>query len=116
MILTPDQRLAMEASFNTQQNSTNVKRAVTRISSELWPNGRVPYVIDTSLGKQSAVRIWRRAQQPFQCNNCMLYTSPGPRARASIGRAIQQYRQNSCVRFVPRVSEANYVEFFRGTG
>ena len=57
MILTPDQRLAMEASFNTQQNSTDVKRAVTRISSELWPNGRVPYVIDTSLGKQSAVRI-----------------------------------------------------------
>lgn len=54
----------MEASFDTQHNSTDVRRAVYRLSSKFWPNARVPYVIDTSLGKCSAHLEARAAMIP----------------------------------------------------
>lgn len=112
IILTPDQQLAMETSFDTQHSSTNVRRAVYRLSSKFWPNGRVPYVIDTSLGKCSAHLEARAAMIPE--HTCPPHA--GPRARVSIAQAIQTYKRTSCVRFVQRTDETDYVEFFKGRG
>ena len=39
ILLTPEQKAAMK---DVQ------KRAVVRVSSNLWPNGVIPYVMDTS--------------------------------------------------------------------
>lgn len=40
-----------EAVADEKAHNVN-RRAVTRISTNLWPNGLVPYVLDTSLSKQ----------------------------------------------------------------
>lgn len=40
-----------EAAADEKAHNVN-RRAVTRIDTNLWPNGVVPYVLDSSLSKQ----------------------------------------------------------------
>ncbi|XP_003743915.1 astacin-like metalloprotease toxin 5 [Galendromus occidentalis] len=55
----------------------------------LWPNGRIPYVIDYSLQSLSSM----------------------------IQSAMQQYHQKTCIRFVPYDgTQRNYVKIFNGQG
>jgi len=54
IILTPAQKaMIIEETSNPQQSSTDVRRrrAVQRNQSILWHNGKVPYVLDSSLSK-----------------------------------------------------------------
>lgn len=54
IILTPEQKaMIIEETSNPQQSSTDVRRrrAVQRSQSILWHNGKVPYVLDSSLSK-----------------------------------------------------------------
>lgn len=54
IILTPKQKaMIIEETSNPQQSSTDVRRrrAVQRNQSILWHNGKVPYVLDSSLSK-----------------------------------------------------------------
>lgn len=54
-----------------------------------WPNARVPYYIERSIGS---------------------------RGRAAIAAAIADYHKHTCIRFVKRRSERNYISFYRGSG
>lgn len=54
-----------------------------------WPGGKVPYVIERSIGAQG-VRV--------------------------INAAIQQYHQHTCLRFHKRTNERSYISFWRGSG
>ena len=40
----------------------------------------------------------------------------GTRARDAILAAVDDYRRLSCVNFIPRTNERDYVRFFRGNG
>ncbi|GFY69515.1 zinc metalloproteinase nas-15 [Trichonephila inaurata madagascariensis] len=53
-----------------------------------WPNARVPYVIDYSLGGYSGL----------------------------MNQAFQAYASSTCVRFVPRTNERDYIYIFPGQG
>ncbi|KAF8793935.1 astacin-like metalloprotease toxin 5 [Argiope bruennichi] len=53
-----------------------------------WPNAEVPYVIDSSLAKY----------------------------QGAILEAIEDYHNHTCVRFVPRTNEKDYVKIFYGKG
>ncbi|XP_021002970.2 astacin-like metalloprotease toxin 5 [Parasteatoda tepidariorum] len=53
-----------------------------------WPNARVPYVIDSSLSNAQNV----------------------------INQGFNDYHRNTCVRFVPRSNEQNYIKIFSGQG
>ncbi|XP_015916704.2 astacin-like metalloprotease toxin 5 [Parasteatoda tepidariorum] len=55
-----------------------------------WPNAVVPYVVDDSLSQIDA-------QEP-------------------INKAIADYHANTCVRFVKRTNENNYIKLFYGKG
>ncbi|XP_035206375.1 astacin-like metalloprotease toxin 5 [Stegodyphus dumicola] len=55
-----------------------------------WPNGIVPYVIDASLSSERNTKL--------------------------IKKAMKHYHDNTCVRFVPRREEKDYVRFFSGRG
>lgn len=37
-------------------------------------------------------------------------------AKTAINDAIDTYRTQTCIEFIPRTNEADYVRFFRGSG
>ncbi|XP_015919212.1 astacin-like metalloprotease toxin 5 [Parasteatoda tepidariorum] len=53
-----------------------------------WPGAKVPYFIDDAISR---------------------YTK-------QIQKAMENYHDNTCVRFVPRTTEANYIRIFAGQG
>ncbi|XP_035223941.1 astacin-like metalloprotease toxin 5 [Stegodyphus dumicola] len=55
-----------------------------------WPNKRVPYIIDSSLDTAKATAL--------------------------ILQAMNDYHINTCVKFVPRTTEKNYIKLFSGKG
>lgn len=63
------------------------RNAVPR-DSQRWPDGVIPYVIDPSANE----------------------------ARNNIEKAVQHYSQNTCIRWVPRTNQKDYVRFFKGNG
>lgn len=88
IILTPEQQATLEALAN-ENDPSSPQLAVVRSERSLWSEGRVPYVLDSSLSS-SAVQ--------------------------AIQQAISDYSRQTCIRFVPRRSEADYVRFYRGSG
>ncbi|KAK3734664.1 hypothetical protein QZH41_010099 [Actinostola sp. cb2023] len=64
-----------------------------------WPNGVMPYVLDKSV------------KNPF-LNSLGI---KGPTERA-IFSAMKEWEEKTCIRFVPRTNEKDYVEFFDGSG
>ncbi|XP_069195161.1 zinc metalloproteinase nas-15 [Procambarus clarkii] len=54
-----------------------------------WPNGVIPYVISSSYNKQE---------------------------RATIAMAVSKYHSNTCIRFVPRTVERDYIHIIKGDG
>ncbi|XXF77240.1 M12 family metallopeptidase [Myxococcaceae bacterium GXIMD 01537] len=80
-------------SYSELTSSIAKNGVVTTISDNKWPkvNGHVlvPYVLDRSLSRETL---------------------------AGIQGAIKDIATVSCVRFVPRKSEANFVKFFAGDG
>lgn len=88
IILTDDQQHEIEEESQPFDPHAP-QRAITRRSDGLWPNGKVPYYISSSLS-----------------NN----------ARSAISAAINAYSSATCIQFYPRNSERDYVYFFQGDG
>lgn len=89
ILLTPEQRDTMEALANSRTDPNAPQMAVVLNERSLWPNARVPYILDSSLTSS---------------------------ARQAIQQAINDYATQTCVRFVQRTNERDYVRFFRGSG
>ncbi|GFR12632.1 astacin-like metalloprotease toxin 1 [Trichonephila clavata] len=68
-------------------SSANERNAVVE-KHRVWPNGRIPYTIDPKL----------KPQEP------------------QIKEAMQHYADKTCIRFVPRTDELNYIRIFPGRG
>ncbi|XP_065676272.1 low choriolytic enzyme isoform X3 [Hydra vulgaris] len=59
------------------------------IRNRRWPNGKIPYAFESSLGQQG---------------------------RDAVHAAIADYHKFTCLRFTPRNGESNYISFFSGNG
>ena len=88
IMLTAEQQATLEATANPD-DPFGAQSAVVRSERSLWVDARVPYILDNSLGTA---------------------------ARRAIQEAINEYATRTCVRFVPRNSERDYVRFFSGSG
>ncbi|MPC15145.1 Zinc metalloproteinase nas-4 [Portunus trituberculatus] len=64
-------------------------RNAIKTMTKRWPNGVIPYVISSSYNKKE---------------------------RAVIAVAMNTYHQNTCVRFVPRTVEKDYIHIHKGDG
>ncbi|XP_069936402.1 zinc metalloproteinase nas-13-like [Cherax quadricarinatus] len=64
------------------------RNAVNEIDRR-WPNGVIPYVISSSYNKQE---------------------------RATIAMAVSKYHSTTCIRFVPRTVERDYIHIIKGDG
>jgi len=79
MVMTPEE-------YEQTVNGTN---GYGSIVGGRWPNARVPYIIDRSIGQQG---------------------------RNAIQAAINDYHKYTCVRWVHRSNERIYANFYRGRG
>ncbi|KAL1474761.1 hypothetical protein MTO96_037744, partial [Rhipicephalus appendiculatus] len=66
-------------------------RAAVTKDHLLWPGGIIPYVIESSLARQLVARV-------------------------RIRQAIHEIESKTCVRFVPRTTQRDYVSIFNGSG
>ncbi|XP_063600701.1 zinc metalloproteinase nas-4-like [Penaeus indicus] len=76
--------------LSAQQDSVaqDTKNAIINLKRR-WPNGVIPYVISSSYNKNE---------------------------RATIAMAMGSYHQKTCLRFVPRMMERDYIHIIKGDG
>jgi len=68
---------------------TSVGQNAIRGQSRRWPNGNIPYVIASSFSS---------------------------RERATIAKAMKEYHDMTCIKFVPRTRESAYINIMKGGG
>ncbi|KAJ7393130.1 hypothetical protein OS493_008430 [Desmophyllum pertusum] len=86
MILTADQRMAAVMGMDVDNP---FGRGSTKNTQ--WPGGVMPYVIDSSLSRDS-------------------------RAMAAIQAGMEEWTSKTCIRFKERTSESGYANFILGSG
>ncbi|KAM7432498.1 hypothetical protein ABFA07_017084 [Porites harrisoni] len=95
MMLTEAQIRAAENGLDP----TNQGRARGLTRRGQWPGGVVPYTIHSSAKNKFLNKLGIK----------------GLTERA-IYSAMKEWKEKTCIRFVPRTSQKNYVEFFKGDG
>jgi len=71
------------------QEDPQTQNVAVRGQSKRWPRGQVPYYISSEFSSYE---------------------------RAVIAKAFQQYKKNTCIRFIPRTNQRNYVHIVKGGG
>ncbi|XP_065649633.1 hatching enzyme 1.2 [Hydra vulgaris] len=77
------------ARINRMKRNESEESPFDAIQNGAWPNAIVPYVITNMMTQQD---------------------------RYAIAEAINEYKQKTCIRFVPRTNEPSYVNFIKGGG
>lgn len=72
-------------------------------ASSRWPNGVVPYSFAPSLCK--------KLQQSFNLRSKKIFSFKAQSDRAVIQRAIGEYHSKTCIKFVPRSNERDFINF-----
>lgn len=79
--------LLFEGDIVIPGNNSDDRTAVTE-DRLLWPGGKIPFVVESSLGRHTEM----------------------------IQEAIEEIESKTCVRFIPRSMERDYITIFRGSG
>jgi choriolysin H len=76
--------------------------------NQKWPKANaIPYVIDSAFGKASHFIYF----VIINLNLFMLLMfESDAKARCAIGYAMMQYHKNTCIRFVPRTDQSDYIK------
>jgi choriolysin H len=79
--------------------------------NQKWPKANaIPYVIDSAFGKAS--NLFCLFSVRFMNLNLfmLLVFESDAKARCAIGYAMTQYHKNTCIRFVPRTKQTDYIK------
>jgi len=83
--LDPDERMP----FGNGTLHGNGTITFASIKGSRWPGGKIPYVIESSIGSKG---------------------------RRAIAAAIANYHKYTCLRFFPRTNERTYISYYKGQG
>ncbi|CAH1233802.1 TLL1 [Branchiostoma lanceolatum] len=86
--IMPWQQQAIQAQLQNQRAGDLAANAVAALETLRWPKGIIPYTIDCSLQNI-------------------------PAALTAIKTAMRQWEERTCIRFVQRTTEEDYVDFYR---
>ncbi|XP_078598280.1 uncharacterized protein LOC144874226 isoform X4 [Branchiostoma floridae x Branchiostoma japonicum] len=127
--ITPRQQQAIQAQLQNQRAGDVAANAVAALATLRWPKGVIPYTIDCSLGtgpcRRPPTRTGRAAVPPTIAGlsmrwpkgiipytiDCSLQNIPA--ALTAIKTAIRQWEERTCIRFVKRTTEKDYLDFYR---
>ena len=79
----------LEGDIIANLNPDGLFRNAIRAQSKKWPGATIPYVISSSFGAQD---------------------------RSVIAKAMKSYHDKTCIRFIPRTSESDYIHLVKGSG
>ncbi|XP_019641075.1 PREDICTED: zinc metalloproteinase nas-6-like [Branchiostoma belcheri] len=121
------QRQAIQAQLQNQRAGDEAALAVAALATLRWPKGVIPYTIDCSLGpcRHPHSRTGRAAVPPHVAGlsmrwpkgvipytiDCSLQNIPA--ALTAIRTAMRQWEDRTCIRFVKRTTEKDYLDFYR---
>ncbi|XP_078681974.1 uncharacterized protein LOC144916625 isoform X10 [Branchiostoma floridae x Branchiostoma belcheri] len=121
------QRQAIQAQLQNQRAGDEAALAVAALATLRWPKGVIPYTIDCSLGpcRHPHSRTGRAAVPPHVAGlsmrwpkgvipytiDCSLQNIPA--ALTAIRTAMRQWEERTCIRFVKRTTEKDYLDFYR---
>ncbi|CAH1233803.1 TLL1 [Branchiostoma lanceolatum] len=125
--IMPWQQQAIQAQLQNQRAGDLAANAVAALETLRWPKGIIPYTIDCSLrpcrhphSRTSRAAIpptvaglsmrWPKGIIPFTID-CSLQNIPA--ALTAIKTAMRQWEERTCIRFVQRTTEEDYVDFYR---
>ena len=120
IVLTDDQWKLLEADQARSTEGNRNKRAVLApaVEERLWPDRTVPYVLDVLLCECLSDINYKYTVHMYihvcVCVNVSFCTAST--AVSVIMSAMESYMANTCIRFVPRTTQSNYVRFYPGAG
>ena len=113
IILTPEQTLMMEATPYSD-NTNGPQHAVIRNQLSMWPNGQIPYILHNVSSEKC---IYTKQTSDVKCiNKLPSLTSPLGSAVTAIMAAIADYQSKTCITFVQRTHQTDYIRFIEGRG
>lgn len=86
------------------------KKGVNNIEDRIWPGGVVPFLIGPFIGKQN----WSKTTGLNISNLCYFVTGEG--TTKVIHGAMKEWMDNTCIKFVPRTDETDYVRIVKKQG
>lgn len=78
-------------------------------STQIWPNKRIPYVISAAYSN-----IKKNPLDLFLFIAHFFFTYPDTNERNTIAVAMNEYIKSTCITFVPRTTEVDYVVITAG--
>lgn len=109
-LTTPNARGVMKSSRVSRRN----KRSAITGSSYRWPNAVIPYTFTSEICEflcQSFYPILTLQLFPYTSIIGLIFLLAVQYSKDLIARAIGEYNKYTCIRWIPRTTETNYVEF-----
>ena len=100
-----------------ERNSRSLREVVSR--RELWSeSAELCGQMQSSLMLSHQTLVSTKYLQLLYLGRILPYESSfkGSSARSVINAAIAEYERNTCINFVPRTTQRDYVYFIRGSG
>ncbi|XP_078359753.1 hatching enzyme 1.2-like [Oculina patagonica] len=99
MMLSEDEIVHILTGEDFQGTGSDHVFGLSNFKRSKWPGGIVPYTLDASAKNKVLNAVGLKGMTEM-----------------AIDRAIKEWEEKTCVKFVPRTNETDYVEFFRGKG
>ena len=87
------------------------------LNERRWPNAQVPFELDSSYSNNKAILIVFFSYSTVSTNVFkLLFLNSADGDRAVIAKGMSEYHKNTCIRFVPRTTEQDYLSIARKMG
>ena len=83
-------------------------------NSYRWPNAKIPYIIENVFSKSVFVTTILSDLVGRRLIKTTFFPFKAPNERNVIAFSMNEYHKYTCIQFVPRTSEGNYVRILKG--